>query len=81
MGNDGTTERGFNRIFEDLVKIALFMEQRVYNIISTVMRLTNLLHKLTITLIMNCPTQYYATLTGSHGENFGDANLVAGVEL
>ena len=31
MGNDGTTERGFNSIFEDLVKIALFMEQRAYN--------------------------------------------------
>ena len=31
MGNDGTTDRGFNRIFEDLVKIALFMEQRAHN--------------------------------------------------
>ena len=31
MGNDGTTERGFNRIFEDLVKIALLMEQSAYN--------------------------------------------------
>ena len=32
MGNDGTTERGFNVIFEDLVKMALFMEQRAHNI-------------------------------------------------
>ena len=31
MGNDGTIERGFTRIFEGLVKIALFMEQRAYN--------------------------------------------------
>ena len=28
VGNDGTTNRGLNGIFEDLVKIALFMEQR-----------------------------------------------------
>ena len=27
MGNDGNTKRGLNSIFEDLVKIALFMEQ------------------------------------------------------
>ena len=71
MGNDGTTERGFNRIFEDLVKIALFMEQRAYNMYinsdgvdqSPVQVDNHPRHELSNPIL--------PTLTGSYGENLG----------
>ena len=81
VGNDGTTERGFNRIFEDLVKIALFMEQRAYNMYinsdrvnqSPVQANDHPHHELSNPIL--------PTLTVSYGENIGGPNLVAGVEL
>ena len=81
MGNDGTTKRGFNRIFEDLVKIALFMEQRAYIMDinsdgvdqSPAQADDHPHHELSNPIL--------PTLTGSYGENLGGSNLVAGVEL
>ena len=81
VGNDGTTKRGFNRIFEDLVKIALFTEQRAYNMCinskgvdqSPAQADDHPHHELSNPIL--------PTLTGYYGENRGGPNLVAGVEL
>ena len=81
MGNDGATERGFNVIFEDLVKIALFMEQRAYNMYinsngvdqSSVQPKDHPHHELSHPIL--------PTPTGATGENLGGSNLVAGVAL
>ena len=81
MGNDGTTKRGFNNIFEDLVKIALFMEQRARNMYinsngvdqSPVQPDDHPCHELSNPII--------PTPTGSYGENLWGSNLVAGVAL
>ena len=81
MGNDGTTERGFNVIFEDLVKIALFMEQRAHNMYiksngvdqSSAQPEDHPHHELSHPIL--------PTPTGTTGENPGGSNLVAGVAL
>ena len=81
MGNDGTTERGFNVIFEDLVKIALFMEQRAHNMYiksngvnqSSAQPKDHPHHELSHPIL--------PTPTGATGENLGGSNLVAGVAL
>ena len=81
MGNDGTTNRGLNRIFEDLVKIALFMDKRAHNMYinsdgvnqSPAQPEDHPRHKLCNPIL--------PTFTGSYGENLGGSNLVAGVEL
>ena len=81
MGNDGNTERGFNRIFEDLVKIALLMDQRAHNM------------HINSDGVDQSPAQpddhphhelcnpILPTPTGSCGENLGGSHLVGGVEL
>ena len=81
MGNDGTTERGFNSIFEDLVKIALFMEQRAHNMDinsngvnqSPAQPDDHPCHELSNPIL--------STPTGSYGEYLGGSNLVAGIAL
>ena len=81
VGNDGTTDKGFNRMFEDLVKIALFMEQRAHNMYINSDRVNQFPaqpkdhphHELCNPILL--------TLTGSYRENLGGSNLVAGVEL
>ena len=81
MGNDGTTKRGFNIIFEDLVKIALFMEQRAYNMYinsngadqSSVQPDDHPCHELSNPIL--------PTPTGANGGNLGGSNLVVGVAL
>ena len=81
MGNDLTTDRGFNRIFEGLVKIALFMEQRAHNMYinsdgvdqSPAQPDDYPHHELCNSIL--------PTLTGSCGKNLGGLNLVADVEL
>ena len=81
MGNDGTIKRGFNVIFEDLVKIALFMEQRAHNMYiksngvdqSSVQPKDHPHNELSYPIL--------PTPTGATGVNLGGSNLVAGVAL
>ena len=81
MGNDGTTNRGFNRIFEDLVKIALFMEQRAHNMYINSDGVNQSPAQLEDHPRHELCNPILPTLTGSYGENLGGSNLVAGVEL
>ena len=77
MGNDGSTERGFNVIFEDLVKIVLFMEPRAHNMYikrngfdqSSAQAEDHPHHELSNPIL--------PTPTGATGENLGGSNLVA----
>ena len=81
MGNDGSTKRGFNVIFEDLVKIVLFMEPRAHNMYiksngvdqSSAQPEDHPRHELSNPIL--------PTPTGATGENLGGSNLVAGVAL
>ena len=74
MGNDGTTERGFNAILEDLVKIALFMYINSNGVDqSSAQPEDHPCHELSHPIL--------PTPTGATGENLGGSNLVAGVAL
>ena len=81
MGNDGTTKRGFNRIFEDLVKIALFMEQRAHNMYINSDGVDQSPAQAGDHPLLELSNPILPTLTGSYGEDLGGPNLVAGVEL
>ena len=77
--NDGTTEKGFNRIFNDLVKIALFMKQRAYNMYihsdgvnqSPAQSHDHTHHELSKPIL--------PTPTDAMGEDLRGSNLVAGI--